>query len=53
VFVQTHGEFFIDTHDLTVFDDDEIESRLHDLGFEVDTYEGYGTGEPQTVFVAC
>lgn len=53
VFVQAHGEFFIDTHDLTVFDDDEIESRLHDLGFEVDTYEGYGTGEPQTVFVAC
>jgi SAM-dependent methyltransferase len=52
VFVQAHDEFFVDTHDLTVFDDDEIESLLHDLGFDVDIHEGYGTGEPQAVFIA-
>lgn len=52
VFVQAQGEFFIDTHNLTLVDDAEIESLLHDLGFEVDIHEGYGTGEPQTVFVA-
>lgn len=52
VFVQDRSEFFIDTHDLTVFDDAAIESTLHDLGFDVDTYEGYGTGDPHTVFVA-
>lgn len=52
VFVQDRNEFFIDTHDLTAFDDTDIESSLHDLGVEVDTCEGYGTGEPHTVFVA-
>lgn len=52
VFVQDRNEFFIDSHDLTTFDDAEIESILHDLGLAVDTYEGYGTDEPQTVFVA-
>lgn len=52
MFVQDRNGFFIDTHDLTAFNDIEIESILHDLGFEVDTYKGYGTGEPHTVFVA-
>lgn len=51
VFIQDWNEFFIDTHDLTAFDDAKIKSILQDLGFEVDTYEGYGTGEPHTVFV--
>lgn len=52
VFVQDQDEFFIDTHDLTVFEDGEFEALLHDLEFDVDTYDGYGTGGPNTVFVA-
>lgn len=52
VFVQDRGEFFVDTHDLTVFDDSEIIGLLQDLGFDVDTYDGYGTDGSGTVFVA-
>lgn len=52
VFVQERGEFFVDTHDLTVFDDDHIEGLLEAFGFDVDTADGYGTGGSETVFVA-
>lgn len=52
VFVQERGEFFIDTHGLTVFEDAEIEATLDEYGFDVDTVDGYGTGGSETVFVA-
>lgn len=52
VFIQDRGEFFIDTHDLTPFEDTEIKALLHDLGFAVNTYVGYGAGGQNTVFVA-
>lgn len=51
VFVQDRETFFVDGHDLSVFDDEEIDSTLSDLGFDVETHDGYGTDGYGTVFV--
>lgn len=46
------GEFFVNSREMTPFTDEDITEALDRVGFEVTGYEGYGTGDDRTVFVA-
>ena len=46
------GEFFIDSREMTPFDDLTIAAALSDLGFTVEPVDGYGPEDHRTVFVS-
>lgn len=46
------GEFFVNSRPMTPFEDGRIRSGLEDLGFSVETHDGFGAGDDRTVFVA-
>ncbi len=46
------GEFFIDTHEMTPFDDMTIAIALSELDLSVEPFDGYGPEDRRTVFVA-
>lgn len=46
------GEIFVNTRLMTPFDDQITTTALVQLGFDVETYDGYGPADHRTVFVA-
>lgn len=46
------GEFFVDSYELTPFDDLTIAAALSELGLSVEPTDGYGPDDHRTVFVA-
>lgn len=46
------GEFFIDSYEMTPFDDVTIAAALSELGLAVEPVDGYGPDDHRTVFVA-
>lgn len=46
------GEFFIDSYEMTPFDDRTICAALVELGLSVEPVDGYGPEDRRTVFVA-
>lgn len=46
------GEFFIDTYEMTPFDDLTVAIALSELGLSVEPVDGYGPEDRRTVFVA-
>ncbi len=46
------GEFFIDSREMTPFDDLTVAAALSGLGFAVEAVDGYGPDDYRTVFVA-
>lgn len=45
------GTFFVDKRKMTPFSDDVVEIALSELGFAVETYDGFGPEDHRTVFV--
>lgn len=46
------GSFFVDSYEMTAFEDSTIASRLSEAGLTVETLDGYGPGDDRTVFVS-
>lgn len=46
------GQFFVDSYEMTPFDDLTIAAALSELGFAVEPIDGYGPADHRTVFVA-
>lgn len=46
------GEWFVNSRQMTPFDDETIQSVLDRAGFDVETHAGYGPEDDRTVFVA-
>lgn len=46
------GEFFVDSHEMTPFDDLTVAAALSELGLSVYPVDGYGPDDHRTVFVA-
>lgn len=51
VFLPDAGEFFVNTREMTPFEDQAILDSLADRGLAVRTHDGFGPDDPRTVFV--
>lgn len=52
LFVPEENAFFVDSRPMTPFADATITETLSDVGFEVETHDGFGPDDNRTVFVA-
>ncbi|MFQ3294614.1 MAG: SAM-dependent methyltransferase [Halobacteriales archaeon] len=52
VIFRSDGEFFIDSREMTPFEDLAVAEELSQQGFRFETHEGFGPDDARTVFVA-